>query len=134
MMTRPQNVLFLSECFVALSSLSKYFNFINSRRPCPPNSISHLLILAFFSSWLLLFYTRGVLVEIHIYAYKLYKANRLLPSDSHTLYEVSDIVIATIMIYITCNLHLHTYMYSFRYLWTYYCDMCYRSKKLLCNA
>ena len=68
MMTRPQNVLFLS---VALSSLSKIlislrtfcglviiikkFNFINSRRSWPPNSIHIFFILAFFSSWLLLF-------------------------------------------------------------------------------
>ena len=40
------------------------FNFINSRRPWPPNSISHLFSARpFLSSWPL-FYTRGVLVEI----------------------------------------------------------------------
>ena len=52
------------ECFVALLSLSKSINFIYSRRPWSPNLISHLFHLGLFSSWSLLFYTRGVMVEI----------------------------------------------------------------------
>ena len=43
--------------------LSK-FHFINSRRPCPPNFISHLFHPGLFSFWQLLFYTRGVVIEI----------------------------------------------------------------------
>ena len=41
MMTRPQNVLFL-RMFCGLVIIIKIFNFINSRRPWPPNLISHL--------------------------------------------------------------------------------------------
>ena len=54
--------------FFSLRRFCKKFNFINSRRPWSPNLISHpfhpdlFLVLA----WLLLFYTRGVLVEIII--------------------------------------------------------------------
>ena len=40
----------------------KIFNPIQSRRPWPPNSISHLFQQGLFSSWPLLFYTWGVLV------------------------------------------------------------------------
>ena len=59
LMTRPQNIFSL-ERFTALSSLSKIlFSSINSRRPWLPNLISHLFHPGPFSSWLLLFYTRG---------------------------------------------------------------------------
>ena len=37
---------------------SERINFINSRRPWPPNSISHLFHPGLFCSWLLLFYSR----------------------------------------------------------------------------
>ena len=50
--------------FCSLVIMIKNFNFINSRRPWPPNLISHLFHPV--SSWPLLFYTRGVLVEIAI--------------------------------------------------------------------
>ena len=54
---KDTNILF-PQCFVSLSSIS---NFINTRRPWLPNSISHHFHLGlFFSSWVLA--TRGVLV------------------------------------------------------------------------
>ena len=52
--------------FCNLVIIIKNFNFINSRRPWPPNLISHLFHPDLFSSWPLLFYTRGVLVEISL--------------------------------------------------------------------
>ena len=52
--------------FCGLVIIIKNFNFINSRRPWPPNLISDLFHPGFFSSWPLLFYTRGVLVENNI--------------------------------------------------------------------
>ena len=52
--------------FCGLVIIIKNFNFINSRRPWPPNLISHLFHPGLFSSWPLLFYIRGVLVEISL--------------------------------------------------------------------
>ena len=63
MMTRPQNILFLLECFATLSSLSKVL--ISST--LTSGGLGHLIWFhifsswSFFSSWPLFFYTRGTI-------------------------------------------------------------------------
>ena len=52
--------------FCGLVIIIKNFNFINSRRPWPPNLISHLFHPGLLVLGRYFFYTRGVFVEIII--------------------------------------------------------------------
>ena len=89
-MTRPQSVLFLSECFVALSSLSKIIILISSIAGdlgCP--IWFHIFfILAFFSSWPLAsyFFTPGVVTLKHTINI-ITKAQKLKCCPRHTSYR-----------------------------------------------
>ena len=72
-MTRPQSVLFLRIPVCGLVIIIKILiSSTAGASPWPHNLISHLFIQAFFSSWSLLFYTKGVLVEILIDNYYCY--------------------------------------------------------------
>ena len=63
MMTRPQNILFRSKHFAALSSITK--TFIHQQQEVLVAKIDFTSFHpGLFSSWSLLFFTRGVLVEI----------------------------------------------------------------------
>ena len=71
---------FFLRMFCGLVIIIKNFNFTNSRRPWLPNLISHLFILAFFISWLLLFLTLGVLWLRYTYKCGVYA---LTKEDAH---------------------------------------------------
>ena len=64
-MTRPQNVLFLSECFAALWSLSKILISSTAGGLSCPVWFHIFFTLAFFNFGHYFFYTRGVLVEMY---------------------------------------------------------------------
>ena len=69
MLALSRKTFFSLRMFHGLVIIIKNFTFINSRRPWLPNSISHLFILAFLSSWPLLFYTRVFWLRYYICSY-----------------------------------------------------------------
>ena len=101
MLTRPQK-FWKKKCFAALSSLLKIL-ISSTALLWLPNLISHLFIPAFFSSWLLLFYTMVFWLRFHLFLGKIVLA-KYLKAKCCQLNRILHIVASYILLQFKGNL------------------------------